>query len=365
MSFVGKLDQFKLPDLLQIVSTTGKTGKLSLTRRDSQGVIVFRGGKIIYAASSAARQTLGSLLLCHNHLTEEQLAKALEIQHQAAEEKRLGTILTETGMISEETLKQVVVQQIEDVVSEFMQWTSGFFKFDLLRLPDKGEIEVDAEDFLHSDGLSTQQVLLDITTRLDELEEEARRQRGSADDPAAPPADEPPPTAGGSLGSLKSIMAEIRSPEFTGEATGRILAFARRELARGALFVVRRDGFYAVSRFGSADEEAEGPLRLPLDQPSVLAEAADRKAALRGPLADTTANRHLIQKLGSGQPAEALVIPLVVNDNVLLLLYGDNVPTGETVAGEQVELLMLQVGLAMERNLLKKRLEVLEGLRAG
>ena len=75
MAFVGKLDQFKLPDLLQIISGNRKTGRLALTRRDSQGMIVFRSGKIIYAASTAARETLGSLLLCRQLIDEEGLAR--------------------------------------------------------------------------------------------------------------------------------------------------------------------------------------------------------------------------------------------------------------------------------------------------
>ena len=163
MSFVGKLDKFKLPDLLQIISGNRKTGRLVLTRRDSQGVIVFRSGQIIYAASSAARETLGSLLLCRQLIDEEGLARALEIQHGASEEKRLGTILVEIGLLAEDSLREVITRQIEGVISEFMQWETGFFKFDLLHLPDHGEIEVDAEDFVHREGLSAQQVLLDIS----------------------------------------------------------------------------------------------------------------------------------------------------------------------------------------------------------
>jgi hypothetical protein len=363
MAFVGKLDTFKLPDLLQIISGNRKTGRLSLTRRDSQGVIVFRSVKIIYAASSAAREALGSLLLCRQLIAEDQLAQALEIQHQASEEKRLGTILVEAGLLSEEALRDVITRQIEGVISELMQWQGGYFKFDLLRLPDHGEVEVDARDFVYRDGLSTQQVLMDIS---DELDRTAVYPipYSAAGTNAEPPTESAADAASGHH-SLKSIMNMIRSPEFTGEATGQILDFARESLPRGVLFVVRRDSFQAMSAFDTTTEGGEpiaGGLRLPLDQPSILAEAADRQESCHGPLESNETNGKLLEALGGETPTEAVAVPLVVNDLVLLVLYGDNAATGEPIEEvEQLELLLLQAGLAMERHLLRKRLDVLEG----
>jgi hypothetical protein len=47
------------------------------------------------------------------------------------------------------------------------------------------------------------------------------------------------------------------------------------------------------------------------------------------------------------------------------VLYGDDAGGGRPIEGfDQLELLMLQAGLAMERNLLRKRLEVVEARRA-
>jgi hypothetical protein len=332
---------------------------LSLTRRDSQGVIVFRSGKIIYAASSGARETLGSMLLCRQLIDEEGLAQALEIQHRATEEKRLGTILVDTGMLTEDTLRQVITRQIEGVISEIMQWEGGFFKFDLLNLPDHGEIEVDAEDFVYREGLSAQKVLMDIATQME---------RTATYPILVPPDDTTTGQAAegqSELASLKTIMSVIRSPEFTGEATGQILDFARDSLPRGALFVVRRDGFRSLSIFGATTERGGKALAkrltLPLDQPSVVAEAADRQESYRGPLESVEANRALIEALGGHVPTDVVAIPLVVDDLVLLVLYGDNGATGEPIEQvDQLELLMLQAGLAMERHLLRKRLTALE-----
>ena len=111
----------------------------------------------------------------------------------------------------------------------------------------------------------------------------------------------------------------------------------------------------------TGDSVAAKRLKLPLDQPSIIAEAADRQESYRGPLDSNEANRALLEALGDETPTEVVAIPLVVNDLVLLVLYGDNGATGEPIGQvDQLELLMLQAGLAMERHLLRKRLEFLE-----
>ena len=356
MSFVGKLEEFQLSDLLQIISTNEKSGKLNLTRHDSQGVIVFRHGKIIYAAGSSARETLGFLLLSEDLITEKQLLHALEYQHQADEEKRLGTILVEAGALTAVALEQTVRNQLEKVLNEFLSWDKGFFKFERLDLPDRGEVGVDAEDFILPAGLRADQVLVDLSSALEDSSPKA-----------APDAENQPST----LPSLKSIMSEIRSPEFTGEATVRILDFARTVFPRGILFFVQQGNFTGIHQFGldtSAGDTTEllRRIKIPLDQPSILSAAANQKTTSSGPLEPIEWNLYLISKLGGQTPRQAVAMPLVVNNDVLLVLYGDNAgstdPLGSFVG---LELLLLQAGLAMEKRLLEKRIEHYRKLRHG
>ena len=356
MSFVGKLEEFQLSDLLQIISTNEKSGKLNLTRHDAQGVIVFRHGKIIYAASSSARETLGFLLVSENLISEQQLIEALEYQHQADEEKRLGSILVAQGLLTSESLEQTIRSQIEKVLNEFMDWTQGFFKFERLDLPDRGEVAVDAEDFILPEGLRADQVLVDISSAIEER----------ANQPAAAPEPEPLVV---DYPSLKSIMSEIRSPEFTGEATVKILQFARTVLTRGVLFFVQQGNFTGMHQFGFKAFEGDNSdalrrIKIPLDQPSILSSA--RKSAFSGPLEPIEWNLHLISKLGGDPPREAVAIPLMVNNNVLLVLYGDNGGSDKPLGSfDELELLLLQAGLAMEKRLLEKRIEQYRKLRDG
>ena len=90
MSLFGKLEDTPLQELLQVMAASQVTGKLRLTGRDREGIVVFRNGNIVYAASSGARQTLGNLLLLQGLVSEHHLSDALDRQHAAKEELRLG-----------------------------------------------------------------------------------------------------------------------------------------------------------------------------------------------------------------------------------------------------------------------------------
>ena len=131
MGLVGRLEDLALPDIFHIISLTRKTGKLTLTRREGTGVVIFKNGEVIYAASDSVRDTLGNILVCQKLITESILTAALEAQHRSPTGKRLGTLLVEKGYLTKETLEKVVRQQIEKVIYEFLSWKNGFFKFDV------------------------------------------------------------------------------------------------------------------------------------------------------------------------------------------------------------------------------------------
>ena len=49
MGFRGELEQFRLFDVLQMIATTGMSGRLVLSRRSARGLVVFREGRIVYS----------------------------------------------------------------------------------------------------------------------------------------------------------------------------------------------------------------------------------------------------------------------------------------------------------------------------
>jgi hypothetical protein len=363
MGLVGRLEDLALPDILQIISLTQKTGKLTLTRREGSGVIVFKNGKIIYAASDSIRETLGNLLVCDKLITEAILMSALEVQHRSEGGKRLGTILVEKGYLRQDALEKIVRRHAEAVMFEFLMWRKGFFKFDVAEIPDGAEVEVDAKDFLLDEGLDADRLRLEGLKRLEEHKRE----------PAAPdarPSEAPAGEAAGQsrsiLALLKALLAGVRAPNFASEVPPTMMRLGAEVVERGVLFRLTKAGICAVSQFGmetngGGNEDTVKKIVIPLNQPSLLTEVTSSRQTYRGQLQTTAWNDFLIKKLGGPAPKEVIAVPLIVDGNVAMIFYGDDGgksrPIGEV---EGLEVFMSQVGLAIEKEDLAKKVESLE-----
>jgi hypothetical protein len=463
MSLVGRLEDLSLPDILQLIALSKRTGKLTLSRREGTGVIVCREGKIIYAASDSVRNTLGNILVTQNILGEADLLMALEAQHQSPEDKRLGSILVEKGYVDQEKLEHGIRGQFEKVIAELLAWKTGFFRFELMEAAKTEEIEVDAKDFLLQGGLSSDGIVQEAMRQLqamaaaaaapapfafsalaqepgspgraadtssrapagesvkEPVEEPATEPVGEPEsvaastpsltpaagpaarpeaeaatepveeptkapvgDPAIDPPGEPTtvpldeptlPVAPGSarptsqfqaLAALKEALAEIRSPSFTGEIALLLLRYAEQVVRRAVIFGLRKDGLAGMGQRGvrlggvSADERVRA-LKIPLDEPSVFYEVVETKRPYRGKLDPGHWNDHLVEQLGGLVPTEVIVIPMIVNGNIVVTFYGDNAPDSAPLPpSDGLELLISQVGLDMERNLLETRIKSLE-----
>ena len=338
MSWMGRLDEVSIPDLLHLVSWGEKTGKLVLARQDAEGLLVFRKGKIIYAASNSPREALGNILVCKKLISEDTLLKALEQQHASERERRLGAILIEAGAITGKILEKVIREQIEKVMAEFFLWQSGFFRFEALDIPEAGEPEVDARDFLLQRGFNTEQVVLEVVKKVDEARK--RREEYAAatrltvphsPGDSAPRSSEPLVTPRAS-GSLSTIMAEFPSPTLRGEATLTFLRHAATRVRRGVLFVPGSHGFAGAAEFGvdpagnRADEQVRD-LIVPRDHPSILGDVMAKRGTYRGLLPSCFWNDYLVKQLGGRVPREVIVVPAVVDGEVMAIFYGDNLPS--------------------------------------
>jgi hypothetical protein len=104
----GRLEDHNVADLLRSLALSRASGKLTFTRRDAHALLAFRAGRIIYAASSALRETFGSILVLRGLLNEADLMEALERQHNAKRPTRLGNVLVGMGKTDEKALRDKV-----------------------------------------------------------------------------------------------------------------------------------------------------------------------------------------------------------------------------------------------------------------
>ena len=360
MSWMGRLDEVSIPELLHMVSWGEKTGKLVFARQDAEGLLVLRRGRIVYAASNSPREVLGNILVCKRLISVETLLKALDQQHSSEQGRRLGAILIGMGAITGRTLESVIREQIEKVMAEFFLWQSGFFRFEAMDIPETGELDVDARDFLLNRGFNTEQVVLEVVKRVDD----ARRRReeyAAATQPRVPhsPGDSAlharqPLGTPRSSASLSEIMGELSSPTLRGEATLTILQHAATRVGRGVLFIPGAQGFAGTGQFGievpgnQADEQVRD-LAIPRDHPSVLADVMAKKSSYRGILQSGFWNDFLIRQLGGRAPREVVVVPAVVYGEVVAILYGDNIPS-EVPIGPVADLEAVMVAACLSQS---------------
>lgn len=328
-SLGGRLADVPLPELLQFLSSGQKSGRLSLSRREDEGLVLFREGQIVYAASSSVRESFGSIVVGRGLISEATLMEALERQHAPGEERRLGAILVEMGRVKPDDLREAMRQQLGDVLLELARWPSGFFRFEAGPVPGPGEVEVDARELLVAEGVGTERVLLELMSRLDEQ-----------------PVEEAEPA--------REISLDLHAPSLRGEIMGALTRCAEHVMRRGVLFVVRGDRLEGIAHFGA---EGRGP-SLPLGEPSWFADAVQGRVPLRGPLPPGPVHDALRQHLG-GLPREVLLIPVVLASHVALVFYGED-PTGPA---DGLEDLLAEMGLRMEKEALEERIRAFERSR--
>ncbi len=161
------------------------------------------------------------------------------------------------------------------------------------------------------------------------------------------------------LQRLREASACLREASQRGDVLESMLRFVSERFSRVALFLVRDGMAVGVSQIGL--ERAEGPTSAEMAQVSIpVREPAWFKAVLdtRAPVCCAPSNdgdRTLASLLGRIVPDEAYVAPLESGDQVIALLYADNLPErapiGDTSA---LEVLLHQAGLALDRSFFER-----------
>jgi hypothetical protein len=381
MSLVGRLEDLALPDIFQIISLSKKTGTLVVRSRKGTGMVVFKDGQVIQAASDGIRDSLGNILVSQGMLDEAALARAVALQKRQADTP-LGMILVEMGAVAAQTLETVVRKQIEEIIYDLLAWEEGFFNFELGEIAPKDKIEIDTQEFLLKSGISAEYLLIEGTRILDERRNDEKKSGAAAPRPVPQP-QKPPAVAPRArlepakqdfrsriekeeprreIATLKSMFDELRFPTATAEVTLLILRYASEVVNRAILFMVKKDevrglGQFGIELRGKSPDQVVRNIRVPLNKPSVFLTAIETRRSYLGRLEPNECNTYLATELGGAVPDTVLAIPLIVDGKVALIVYGDNLPEDKPLRGTDVlEIFMNQAGMALEKALLEKRL---------
>jgi hypothetical protein len=398
MSLVGRLEDLALPDIFQIISLSKKTGTLILKGKSGSAVVVFKNGQVIQAATDNLRDTLGNILISRGALTEQDLSRALDSQKKLKGGKRLGQILVEMGIIGQQTLEETIREQIENMIYSLLTWEDGFFNFELGDVTPGDKIEVVTHEFLLKAGINPEYLLMESARVLDEKRRESDKKPTSAPPPPKPQqtakqkaatefsefleeqgmVSQQAPTGeelahqerSKELSTLKSMFEELRFPTATAEITLLVLRYASEMVNRAVLFMVTRDEVKGLGQFGielregSADQRVR-QIRVPVGDSSIFSEVIKDKRSVTGRFSSNAWDTYIVKELGGKEPDEFFLIPLISNNRVAAILYGDNLPDSKpmpSIAG--LEIFVHQAGLAMEKALLERRIVELERQKA-
>ena len=154
----GNLQTVPLSDLLQLITTSAKTGMLYICRGEQKREIYFRKGAVIYAFSSGSEeQLLGNLVLSRRKISKADLERALSIQKLTG--KKLGTVLLEMTKLTKEELLGFLRIQVEEIVYNLFGWNSGEFIFYDGKPPPAGQVTAE---------LNTMNLIMEGSRRIDE-----------------------------------------------------------------------------------------------------------------------------------------------------------------------------------------------------
>lgn len=201
MAFEGRLEDFSVVDVLQMLHLSKRDGRLVIHGQTGQAVMTLKGGYIISANHPVESLTVGRMLLDAGAVDPDSITHVLELQGQQGDaHKPLVAVLIDEGRIDEETGRQALTRLIEETLVEVVSWKKGAFTF------EPGEVEAH-DDFQHfpkhlnHSGVDIQHALMDAMQLLDERSQESERRtappsaapadaRPSSDRPSAPPSPE-------------------------------------------------------------------------------------------------------------------------------------------------------------------------------
>ncbi|UCF30577.1 MAG: response regulator [bacterium] len=133
-----------------------------------------------------------------------------------------------------------------------------------------------------------------------------------------------------------------------------IVQFALREMDRCAIFLVRKDkvsGFFGMDRRSDGDEFTENVANLvfTLDEAPLFKKVVGDRARILREDPETDLGEALLKALGDPNPKHTVVMPLLVQNMVVAVLYGDIVPGGTPPRDiESLEILLNLASMSLE-----------------
>jgi len=130
MALEGTLSYMDISHLLKVVGSSQKSGTLEVRWQQRQARLYFQQGRLLRAESNRIRDGIGTLLVRAGILDTADLDRALSIQEQEGNTRRLGAILSDDLGVQPEEIHRLLLEQSLQIVYDVFSWPGGRFRFE-------------------------------------------------------------------------------------------------------------------------------------------------------------------------------------------------------------------------------------------
>lgn len=155
----GKISQFSVFMVLQLLASYRKSGLLEIEDNEERAVIYLKDGYVEAVSVPRSDHLLGARLVRGGYISQSDLRKIILSSALKDKKEFLGITLMKSGIVDGETMAAIITEQAYANTLELSNWVEGSFKF---LIPRKPVI------FPVSPHINVQHLLLETSRRLDE-----------------------------------------------------------------------------------------------------------------------------------------------------------------------------------------------------
>lgn len=123
----GDLSVFRLPEVLTFLSTSRRSGTLTVASEGNEAYLFFDDGALVFAGSNQEQFRLGSILLRKKKISREQRDRIDALMQRDG--GRFGQLAVQDGALTEQLLRDFLKVQVSEIVFDLFVWNSGTFSF--------------------------------------------------------------------------------------------------------------------------------------------------------------------------------------------------------------------------------------------
>ncbi len=139
MALKGRLEDFGITQLLNLINLARKTGTLYLQGPEKNAYLCFHEGKLIYAVMDGVEDSFTAILQQAGVFSADQV-RMIEANMPGKTDREIAQVLITSGRLQQKKVVKSMKEHILNLVYQVFSWNSGTFRFEPSKLPVQGKI---------------------------------------------------------------------------------------------------------------------------------------------------------------------------------------------------------------------------------